>query len=131
MERTFVNTPDSHQPRWEVNQAVVVEGGRLMLTSSILGTAADGVVAKGDVEAQAAAAFANLDAILRAAGGSMASIVRLTVYLAVDFGQHRAGLKAVRDRYLASDYPASSMFRVAGFANPDALIALEAVAQLP
>ena len=130
MGRTFVNTADSHQPRWEVNQAVVVEGGRLVLTSSILGTSAEGTVAKGDVEAQAAAAFANMDALLRAAGGSMASIVRLTVYLAVDFGQHRAGLKAIRDRYLSSDYPASSMVRVAGFANPDALIALEAVAQV-
>ena len=131
MARTYVNTPDSHQPRWEVNQAVAVEGGRLLLTSSILGTSADGTLPKGDVEAQAAAAFANLDALLRAAGGSIADVVRLTVYLAVDFGPNRAGLKAIRDRYLTSDYPASSMVRVAGFANPDALIALEAVAQLP
>jgi 2-iminobutanoate/2-iminopropanoate deaminase len=72
----------------------------------------DGVIVDGGVAAQVAQAVANLDALLRSDGASLASVVKTTVFLAdiADYG-------AMNDAYVAAfgDHrPARSAVAVAG-----------------
>lgn len=130
-DRTFINAPDSRQPRWQFNEAVRIESGRFLVVSAVTGFEPDGTLAAGDIERQAEAAFANLEAILREGGATMRDIVRVTVYLGEPFHLHRDQLRPIRERYLTSDFPASTLVQVAGFAHPDCLFQIEALAVVP
>jgi enamine deaminase RidA (YjgF/YER057c/UK114 family) len=129
--RTFFNAPDSHQPRWSFNEAVRIDDGRMLVVSAISGFEPDGSLAVGDLVRQAEAAFANLAAVLREAGATMADVVRVTVYLGEPFQLHRERLQAIRARYLTADFPASTLLQVAGFSHPDCLFQIEALAVVP
>lgn len=106
---------------------VVPEGYRLIFTSGQLGIGADGVVPEG-AEAQAALVFANLDAILGAAGANAADVIRLNAY--VTGREHMAGYMAARDGWLAQveRLPASTLVIVSGFTRPEFVVEVEVVA---
>ena len=64
----------------------------------------------GDFEAQVRRAFDNLAAVCEAAGGSLAHVQRLGLYL-VDLGQF-AAVNAVMAEYFEAPYPARSTIGV-------------------
>jgi enamine deaminase RidA (YjgF/YER057c/UK114 family) len=101
------------------------EGARWLWLSGQLGIAPDGSVPE-DVAGQAALCFDNILAILAAAGMGAADLVRLTTYL-TDPGD-RAAYMAVRDRYVATPPPASTLLVVQALARPQFRIEIEAVA---
>jgi enamine deaminase RidA (YjgF/YER057c/UK114 family) len=112
-------------------QVVEVTGpGRTIYISGQLGTAPDGKLVSGDFRAQAEQVFANLQAALAAVGASFADVVKLNSYL-----KHIADLpilREVRARHLdPAALPASTTLEVPGFARPEALLEIEAVAVLP
>jgi enamine deaminase RidA (YjgF/YER057c/UK114 family) len=78
------------------------------------------------VAGQAAAYFDNLVAILAEGGMGVADLVRLTTYLVdpADLGTYMA----VRDRYVGSPPPASTLLVVQALARPQFRIEIEAVA---
>jgi len=67
---------------------------------------------QGDVEAKFRLVFDNLTAIAQAAGGQLADIVKMTVYL-TDLG-HYALLNAVMEDYFSAPFPARAVVQVAG-----------------
>ncbi len=69
-----------------------------------------GEVVPGGIEAQARQAFDNLKAVADAAGGSMADIVRVGLYL-TDLSQF-ASVNAVMAEYFDAPYPARSTIEV-------------------
>ncbi len=71
---------------------------------------ATGNVVDGGIEAQARRAFDNLKAVADAAGGSMADIVRVGLYL-TDLSQF-ASVNAVMAEYFEALYPARSTIEV-------------------
>lgn len=71
-----------------------------------------GALVDGDAAAQARQAFDNLRAVAEAAGGSLANIVRLGLYL-TDLGEF-AAVNAVMAEYFEAPYPARSTIEVAG-----------------
>ena len=71
---------------------------------------ATGNVVDGGIEAQARRAFDNLKAVADAAGGSMADIVRVGLYL-TDLSQF-AAVNTVMGEYFAQPYPARSTIEV-------------------
>jgi enamine deaminase RidA (YjgF/YER057c/UK114 family) len=105
----------------------VPPGCRLIFTSGQLGLARDGGIPE-DVGAQADICFANIDAILRAAGAGREDVVRINAFV-TDRG-HMAGYMAARDRWLAqlTRLPASTLVIVAGFARPEFKVEIEVVA---
>lgn len=124
-------TPDTvHAPTWQFNHAVKVNGGSLLFVSGMVGYRTDGTMPRGLVE-QAEVAFENLQRVLEAAGGSVEDIVKVNVYVGEDYRLHREGLRAVRARFFSHDFPVSTLVQVAGFADPDYLFEIEAVAALP
>jgi reactive intermediate/imine deaminase len=84
------------------------------------------VVGKGDFKAQAKQVFENLRAAVEAAGGTMADIAKINVYV-TDTSQ-LAALREVRQQYFTANPPASTLVQVVRLAREDYLIEIEAIA---
>ena len=112
---------------YQYSQSVVTEGA-LIFTAGQGGFGDDGaVVDPDDLEAQLRAAFANLRAVLEAEGGSLETIVKMTVYLAR--AEDYDAFKRVRSETLSPPYPASTAV-VAGFLFAGMLCEMDAVARV-
>lgn len=106
-----------------------VRAGDLVVVSGQVARDADGrLVGQGDVAAQTRQVFANLDAVLRAAGCGPDDVVKLTVF--VTDRSARAAVSRVRDEIFTEPRPASTFLVVAGLADPDLLVEIEALAWL-
>lgn len=104
--------------------AGVVASGRILFTSGIVARDDRGVIA-GDMRAQVRQTFANLDAILAAAGTSFAQVIKFTVFT-TDIAGYMAVVDEARKHY--QDRPASTVVEVAKLARPEMLIEAEAIA---
>lgn len=120
-------TPSAiHPPAANYSHATEVPlDARWLYLSGQVGIAPDGTI-PDDAGAQAEICFANIGAILREAGMDPADLVRLTTYL-IDPGD-RAGYMAVRDRFVGSPPPASTLVVISALADPRYRIEIEAVA---
>ena len=81
-----------------------------------------------DIRAQTAKVIENIRTILRAEGGDLHNLVKVTVYT-TDMRYFDA-IAEVRRRYFTSDLPTSTIVQVARLAQPDLLIEIESVAVL-
>lgn len=75
----IISTPEAAPPAGAYSQAVAV--GDLVFCAGVTPNRPDGTPVEGDFEEQARAAFANLDAIARAAGCTLDDAIRVGVYL--------------------------------------------------
>jgi 2-iminobutanoate/2-iminopropanoate deaminase len=109
--------------------AEVDAGARLLFISGLTAKTPGGeTFAPGDAGSQATRILDSISDILAEAGGTMADIVKLTVYLC-DMG--KAGeVSAARAKYFRPPYPASTMIEVSHLVSPDQLVEIEAVAAL-
>ena len=130
MKKEFIVPTTIYAPTWDFSQAIKVTGGNLLFVSGIMGFRLDGTIPDGIVE-QSEVAFQNLSEILREAGGSLADIVKVNVFVGEDYSSHRDELRQVRARFFTGDFPVSTLVQVAGFANPAYLFEVEAIAVLP
>lgn len=80
---------------------------------------------EGGVEAEARQVLTNLKAVLEAAGASLASVVKTTVFLR-DMNDF-ARMNAVYGEFFTTQYPARSTFQVAGLPK-GASVEIEAIA---
>ena len=103
----------------------IAPGQRLLFCSGQLGMDAHGLVPPG-AEAQADICFAAIRILLAEAGMDMGDIVRLNAY--VSGREHLAAYMRSRDRHVAAPPPASTLMIVSGFARPEFLVEVEAVA---
>ena len=103
----------------------VPPGARWLYVSGQLGIRPDGAVPAAFAD-QAEACFANLLAILAAAGMSAADLVRLNTYLTDP--ADLAAYMAVRDRQVATPPPASTLLVVNALVRPQFKIEIEATA---
>jgi enamine deaminase RidA (YjgF/YER057c/UK114 family) len=86
------------------------------------------VVGPGDYEAQTRQVCENLKAVVEAAGGTLADIVSVTVFV-VDIEQFET-IHRVRRSYFSEDPPASTMVQVSRFVDKNCLIQINAIAAL-
>jgi len=123
-------TPASIRPPFaHYSHAVEVPAGmRLLVLSGQLGIGPDEVVPEG-AEAQTVRCFDNIGAILAEAGADFSAVVRINAF--VSAREHLAGYMAGRDRFVADPPPASTLMIVAGFARPEFVVEVEALAALP
>ena len=82
----------------------------------------------GGIDSQAKQVFENLSAVMIAAGGSLADIVKLTIYL-VDLADF-AKVNEVMTTCFDSPYPARATVEVAALPK-SAAVEVEAIAHLP
>jgi 2-iminobutanoate/2-iminopropanoate deaminase len=101
----YVSTQGAPRPVGPYSQAVVHEG--LVWVAGQVALDPETGQPRGEtIEDQAELALANLAAILRAAGSSVASLLRVTIYLA-DISEF-ARFNAVYERFLGDARPARS-----------------------
>jgi 2-iminobutanoate/2-iminopropanoate deaminase len=106
----------------------VAAGARLVFCSGQLGIGPDRTV-PADCTAQAALCFEAIGAILREAGMGLENIVRINAY--VSGREHLQPYMAVRNQLFEAPYPASTLMVVSGFARPEFVVEVEAVAAAP
>ncbi|MFA5171101.1 MAG: RidA family protein [Sulfuriferula sp.] len=104
------------------SQAIQV--GSLLFTSGQIPLRADGSLVEGGIEVQTQQVFDNLRAVIEAAGGSLAQVVKTTVFLK-DL-QDFAAMNGVYEAAFGSHRPARSAVQVARLPR-DVLIEIEAI----
>jgi len=131
MARRQISTDRIGQPSGHFSQAIAADArGQLLFISGMTSKRADGSIAGvGDIEAQTRQTCENVKAAVEAAGGSMADICRVDVYVKsmADFD----AIHRVRRQYFPDPPPASTMVQITGFTHPDYLIEINATAVLP
>ena len=122
----IIQTDRAPQAIGPYSQATVVE--RWLFTSGQIPLTAAGELVDGDIEAQTEQVFRNLEAVLAAAGTSLADVVKTTVFVKDlnDFGR----LNAVYERHFGTHKPARSTVEVARLPR-DVLVEIEVICRLP
>ena len=124
--KRLINPPGTEQlyKSWHFSQAV--RAGDVVWVSGQVGTDENGV-GKG-LEAQARAAFRNLERVLREAGATVSDVVELVTY---HVGmEEMPTFSKVKDEFFAEDYPAWTAVGVTSLALPDLLVEIRATAVL-
>lgn len=121
-EKRIISTPDAPAAIGTYSQAVKV--GDTVYCSGQIGLDPETMLLVEGIDAQIHRVFANLTAVAHAAGGSMASAVRLTVYL-TDLG-HFARVNEIMAEYVPQPYPARAAVGVASLPR-GALVEVDAV----
>ena len=105
-----------------------MEAGGFLFTSGQIALKPDGSLIEGEIAAQAVQVFANLDAVLRAAGCPRSDVVKATVYLKDmdDF----TDLNAVYGEWFGEHRPARSTVEVARLPK-NVLLEIDLIARLP
>lgn len=90
------------------------------------------LIGEGNFEAQVEQVFSNLKIAVEAAGGTMADIVKLNIYLVAEIDHSEVPkLRAIRDRHVnTAQPPASTLVFVSRLARPGWLVEIEAVAAI-
>jgi len=109
MIRTIIQTPDAPAAIGAYSQAVRA-GGTVYLSGQIGLDPVSMQLVEG-IEAQIHQVFQNLRAVAAAAGGSLADVVKLNIYL-TDLG-HFAKVNEIMAQYFSQPYPARAVVGVA------------------
>ena len=108
--------------------AVITQGGKTVWLAGQTATIDEaGKDIAGNFDAQARTIFAAIDKTLRRAGGTLANLVTMTVFI----NDPRYGDQFVKIRsefFSGGKFPASALITVAHFARPGILIEIQGVA---
>jgi 2-iminobutanoate/2-iminopropanoate deaminase len=130
IEREHLFPAGLSKPTGHWTTVTTARPGKLVFVSGLTAKNERGeIVGVGDVRAQARQVCENLVAAMRAAGGTLADILRVDVYI-----KEMAGFKDIHDirrEYFGANPPASTMVAVSAFTHPDMLIEINAIAVLP
>jgi 2-iminobutanoate/2-iminopropanoate deaminase len=121
-----ISTENAPRAIGPYSQAVAASGQLVFCSGQIALDAKSGeMVGVGDVRAQTRQVMENLKAVLEAAGGSLAKVVKTTIYLAdlQDFG----AVNEVYGSYFAECPPARATVEVAGLPRA-AMVEIDAIA---
>lgn len=127
MKKTYLE-PNELQRARAFSPAVVTAGGRIVWmagqTATVDGNNRD---ISGDFEAQTRRVFALMDQTLRRAGGTLADLVTMTVF--IKDPRHGDRFVAIRaEMFPDGDFPGSALITVSNFARPGIEIEIQAIA---
>lgn len=125
-------SPAALHPPVGYSHVAKVTGTLVYVAGQVSADASGKLVGEGDLEAQAEQVFKNLKIAIEAAGGTMADIVKMNVYLVAEVDQDEIPkFRAVRDRYInTARPPASTLAVITRLARPGWLIEIEAIAAI-
>jgi len=110
MKRQIIQTADAPKAIGTYSQAVRA-GDTVYISGQIPLDPATGQLVSGDIDAEIRRAFDNLKAIAQAAGGTLADVVKLSVFL-TDLA-HFAKVNEIMATYFREPYPARAALGVA------------------
>ena len=108
--------------------AVITQGGKTVWLAGQTATVDEaGKDISGNFEAQARTIFALIDKTLHRAGGTLANLVTMTVF--INDPRHGDSFVNIRNAFFKDGkYPASALLTIAHFARPGMLIEIQGVA---
>ena len=122
----IIQTERAPQAIGPYSQATLVDGW--LFTSGQIPLTPAGELAGGDIESQTEQVFRNLEAVLAAAGASLADVVKTTVFVK-DLNDF-ARLNAIYEKNFGAHKPARSTVEVARLPR-DVLVEIEVICRLP
>ncbi|MVW73312.1 Rid family detoxifying hydrolase [Bordetella sp. 15P40C-2] len=129
MSKQIIHTDAAPAAVGPYSQAVAVQGGKTVYLSGQIGLEpGTGDLASENFDAQVRQAFANMTAVIEAAGGTLNNIVKLTLFL-TDLSKFTAA-NAIMSELIPQPYPARSTIGVASLPK-DAQFEVEAILVLP
>jgi 2-iminobutanoate/2-iminopropanoate deaminase len=129
MTITHLNPPNMHRSPAFSQGTVIPAQSRILFVGGQNGVDADGKVVGETLQAQTEQALRNVLAVLAEAGATQTDVAKLTITLAED-GDVNAGFAASLAVWGAHP-TAITVIEVPGFANPDFLVEIDAIAALP
>ena len=127
MSKQIISTENAPAAVGPYSQAVVANGF-VFTAGQIALVPATGQMLEGDVTAQTHQVFANLKAVLAAAGSSLEDAVKMTVFLQ-NMGDF-AAMNAVYGEYFGAQKPARTTVETK-FANPTMKVEIDCIAYQP
>ena len=125
-----VNPPEVWQPFGAFSMAVVQGDGRVLHLKGQVALDRDGqIVGRGDMQAQVRQTLENIQVVLGHFGGKLADVVSLTHY-ATDIEAFMAA-GAVRQQFFAAPFPVTTTVEVSRLYDPDLMVEITAVAEIP
>jgi enamine deaminase RidA (YjgF/YER057c/UK114 family) len=113
------------------NHGILTTGGQLLFLAGQAALDKEGrVVAPGDVVAQYRETLNNLEQVVQAAGGKMADIVKMTIFVKDrdDYKAHLRELGRVHKGFFGAYYPATALLEVSRFFEEGVLVEIEGIA---
>ena len=125
MKKSFIR--GTWQVKRAFSPAVITEGGRTIFVAGHTGQVDDaGKSLAGDFDAQFRQTFRNIEKTLAEAGAGLGDLVTMTVFLSD--ARHTTRMTELRTELFGKDFPASAAITVQGFAQPEMLIEVQAIA---
>jgi enamine deaminase RidA (YjgF/YER057c/UK114 family) len=121
---TSPEAPEPPPGTW--SNCLVVNG--IAYVAGMIARGKDGKILAGDEYEQARMIFAKIRSLVEAAGGTMADVVKVTIFV-TDIGQREKVWRARREVF-TGNFPASTLVEVAALAEPSVKVEIEAVAHL-
>ena len=112
------------------SHVAIARGSRIAFVSGQVGFDADGQLVGEDHYSQAEQAFRNVATAVEAVGGSMESILKITIFVVDHRPQLLEPLMNARAAAFGDHRPASTYVGVQALARPGLLVEVEAVAVL-
>jgi 2-iminobutanoate/2-iminopropanoate deaminase len=109
------------------SQAVITEGSKtIWLAGQVAAADASGRSLAGDFDSQVREVFSRLGHTIEEAGGTLADMVTMTVFITdARFGDRFTEL---RKEIFGDNFPASALITVAGLARPELLVEVQGIA---
>jgi 2-iminobutanoate/2-iminopropanoate deaminase len=121
-----VTSPDVPEPppeRW--SNCLVSDG--VAYVSGMTARVGNGVSGKDEYE-QSKVIFDKIKGMVEAAGGAMADVVKITIY--VTNIKNNVKVWQARREFFTGDFPASTLVEVSALAAPEILVEIEAIAHI-
>lgn len=126
MNRTHLSS--DYQKSRSYSPAVITEGGRIVwLAGHLAAEDENGRSLAGDFDGQVRCVFRKLDATLRDAGGTLADIVTMTVFI-IDVSNNTRMVELRKEFFAEDTYPASTLVTVAALNRPELMVEISATA---
>ena len=122
-----VSSPQVPEPAAETWSNCLVVNGVAYL-AGMIARGEDGKILDGDEYAQAKMIFGKIRCLIEAAGGSMADVVKVVIYV-TDIKQRQKVWRARREVF-SGDFPVSTLVEVAALAEDSVKVEIEAIAHL-
>ena len=127
MAKEYFNPPELAASPSNIYNHVVKVGNTVYIAGQVSRDLTGQTVHVGDPDAQIRQVWANLEAAVKAAGGSLTDIVKTTTY--VVGAENLAKIRPARLELLPPEgRPTSTTIVVAGLADPGLLVEVEAIA---
>ena len=127
MVKEYINPPELAPSPSNIYNHVVKVGNTVYIAGQVSRDLNGQTIHAGDPDAQIRQVWANLEAAVKAAGGSLRDIVKTTTY--VVGVENLAKIRPARLELLpAEGRPTSTTIVVAGLADPGLLVEVEAIA---